>query len=113
MVKRKKVNPIHARTGPYYKIGTVKGLVNEGKVVIRSQALESALNDFGWELVDILDAFKKLQRKHFYKTANSNFIPDLPIDYYKARDLKGEDIYTHFYIDKETQVLQVDSFKRI
>ena len=81
--------------------------------MIRSQALESALNDFGWELIDILDAFKKLQRKHFHKTENSYFNKDLPIDYYKARDLKGEDVYTHFYIDKEMNVLQVDSFKKI
>jgi len=35
------------------------------------------------------------------------------IDYYKAHGLKGEDVYTHFYIDTETELLIVDSFKKI
>ncbi len=113
MVKRKKENPIRRRTGAYYSLRVVKALAKARNVVIRAQALESALKDFGWELTDILDAFKKLQQKHFYKTENSYFNKDLPIDYYKAYGLKGEDVYTHFYIDKKTNVLLVDSFKKI
>ena len=113
MVKRKKENAIHGRTGPYYSLGVVKGLAKAGEVLVRHEALESARKDFGWELSDILDAFKELQLKHFYKTENSHFVPDLAIDYYKAYRLKGEDVYTHFYIDKETNVLLVDSFKKI
>ena len=60
MVKRKKGNRIHGRTGPYYSLGVVKGLVKTGNILIREKALDSALKDFGWESPDILDALKKI-----------------------------------------------------
>ena len=113
VVKRKKGNRIQGRTGPYYSLGVVKGLVKTGNILIREKALDSALKDFGWEVSDILDALKKLQPKHFYKPGESYFTPKIPFDFYKAYNLKGEDVYIHFYIDKETELLIVDSFKRI
>ena len=113
MVKRKKGNRIHGRTGPYYSLGKVKKLVKTGKVLIRGNALDGARYSFGWEVSDILDALKKLQIKHFHKSEKSHFTPKMPVDYYKARGLKGEDVYTHFYIDNEIELLIVDSFKQI
>jgi len=113
MVKRKGRYRIQSRTGPYYSLGVVKGLVKAENVVIRGEAKDSADKAFGWGLSDILDALMKLQPKHFYKTEPSHFGPKFPIDVYKAWGLKGENVYTHFYIDNETNLLMVDSFKEI
>lgn len=113
MVQRKKGNRTSGRTACFYSLAVVKGLVKTGNVLIRGKSLDSALSDFGWESTDILDALKKLQPKHFYKSEESYFTPKIPIDYYKAHGLKGEDVYTHFYIDTETKLLIVDSFKKI
>jgi len=35
------------------------------------------------------------------------------MDFYKARRLKGENVYTHFYIDDDVPCLVVNSFKQI
>ncbi|MEA2039713.1 MAG: type II toxin-antitoxin system MqsR family toxin [Thermodesulfobacteriota bacterium] len=113
MVKKKKRQHVYGRTEPYYSLGKVKKLIETEKYIIRRNALEGARKDFAWELPDILDALKKLQPKHFYKPGESYFAPKIPIDFYKAYNLKGEDVYIHFYIDKETEILIVDSFKRI
>jgi len=113
MVKRKKGDRIHGRTGPYYSLGIAKGLVKTGNVRIRHEAQESARKDFGWELPDMLDALKKLQPKHFHKPGESYFTPKIPFDFYKAYNLKGEDVYIHFYIDNEADLLMIDSFKKI
>ena len=113
MVKRKTRHQIQGRTGPYYSLGVVKGLVKNGDVRILNKPRKSADKDFGWDSADILDALMKLQLKHFYKPELSNFEPHFPIDVYKARGLKGENVYTHFYIDNETNLLVVQSFKEI
>ena len=113
MVKKKKKGHAYARTKPFYSLGKVKKLVETGRVLIRGKVLNDARNDFGWETSDILDALKKLQHKHFYKPGESNFTPKIPFDFYKARNLKGENIYTHFYIDNDINMLIVDSFKEI
>lgn len=68
---------------------------------------------FGWGMDNILDAFLKLKPQHFYKTDVSRINPENVIDYYKARGLKGENIYTHFYIDDEAEFLIINSFKKI
>jgi hypothetical protein len=81
--------------------------------LIREKAREGADKAFGWNSDDILDALMKLQPKHFYKTELSNFEPHFPIDVYKARGIKGENVYTHFYVDNETNRLIIQSFKEI
>lgn len=113
MVKRKRRQRIQGRTEPYYSLGVVKGLVKAGKVVISEKARDTADKAFGWGVADILDALTKLQPSHFYKPGLSNFEPHFPIDFYKARGLKGENVYIHFYVDDETNLLMVDSFKEI
>ncbi len=113
MVKKKKKGPAYARTKPFYSLGRVKKLVKIGKVLIRGNARDGARDSFEWEVSDILDALNKLQIKHFHKREESNFTPKIPFDFYKAHDLKGEDVYTHFYIDNDIDMLIVDSFKKI
>ena len=64
-------------------------------------------------LVDIIDALCKLQPKHFYKSDTSKVKPTVVLDFYKAVGLKGENIYTHFYVDDQSKVFVINSFKRI
>lgn len=101
------------RTGPFYSLARVKGLVKAGNYVIREEAKDIARKAFGWDESDMRDALMKLQASHFYKPGLSNFEPRFPIDFYKARGLKGENVYIHFYIDDETNLLMVDSLKEI
>ena len=75
--------------------------------------MDGANDAFGWGFADILDALIKLQPKHFYKKAVARFDPKIVLDFYKATGLKGENVYTHFYIDDELNKLIVNSFKEI
>ena len=96
----------------FYLLYEVKELVSQGKVLIAPNALSTALRDFGWETGDILDALSKLQRKHYYKTDRFEKDIMIELDYYKARPLKGENVYIHFYIDPDDNMLIINSFKR-
>ena len=98
---------------PFYRLGEVRSLILAGRVCIRRNSSRDARNDFGWDTCDIVDAMSKLQLKHFYKSAASRTDPSVVLDFYKARGLKGEDVYTHFYIDDRHDVLVINSFKRI
>ena len=40
-------------------------------------------------------------------------MPSIILDVYKAPGLKGEDVYTHFYIDGDAELLIVNSFKQL
>jgi hypothetical protein len=106
---KKKQGRIQQR--PAYGLTRVKQLVQKGNVYIRGNALDSARQDFGWLSDDIIGALKKLQSKHFYKSEPSRIKPPIMVDYYKAHGLKGENVYLHFYIEKET--LTVNSFKKL
>ena len=89
-------------------------LVRDEKVDITGDALNDAKDFFGWKTADILDAFKKLQlKKHFRKRMKKYSDSNITYDVYKAYGLKGENVYTHFYIDDETGRLIIDSFKEI
>lgn len=95
----------------YYKLSEVVLKINSGQFLINSNAIRHAFQDFGWETSDIKHIYKKLQPKHFYKSAVSRSKPGLVIDVYKAH-LNGEDVYTHFYIDDTSNKLIINSFKR-
>jgi len=109
--KRKKGSK-PGRSKAYYSLQDVRKHIVEGKVLIRSNATRDALNDFGWGTNDILDALKKLKLKHYHKTEPYRSNPTVKVDYYKARNLKGENVYTHFYIN-ENDELVINSFKEI
>lgn len=98
---------------PLYPLDEIKNLVVEDRIVIRSNALRTALDDFEFEMDDIKKAISLLQLKHFYKSENSKIIDRLILDVYKARNLLGENIYTHLYIDDNSGQLIINSFKRL
>jgi hypothetical protein len=109
-MKKKAPSPKTKRQIPTYPLKKVRLLIDEDKVVIRENALQSALADFGWKVDDILKALKKLQPRHFCKSEKSMVKnPEVTIDFYKADDIMGEDVYTHFYIDEGTLI--INSFK--
>ncbi len=97
----------------HYPLEQVKALVRKGKWRVNSNALRSADNDFGWGVEDIKDAILALRTSHYTKTEPSNVKPAIMVDYYKAYNLKKENIYTHFYIDNDEVWVIINSFKRI
>ena len=99
-------------SGGHHPLIEIRRLKHRRKYLINSNALESARQDFGWIKQDIIDALNKLQHKHYHKTNASRVKPGVMIDFYRARGLKGEDIYTHFYVDPDSGKLVINSFKR-
>lgn len=79
--------------------------------MILVQASRGAWLSFGWRQADILDAVARLQVKHFYKREPYRENPSIEMDNYKARGLKGENVYTHFHV--EDGLLIISSFKKI
>jgi len=106
--KRKSVRRLYIRS--YYRLEEVIQKINNGQVIIRSNAEDDAYQQFGWGLSDITNAYRKLRPKHFHNTGVSEYIPGVVIDAYKAT-INGEKIYTHFYINDETKYLIINSFK--
>ena len=107
--KRKSTKVPHPTS--YYRLAEVVQKINSGQWLIRSNAIRDAYKEFGWGIFDIINAYRMLKPKHFYKTDSSKAKPGLVIDVYKAR-LNGEDVYTHFYIDDAFNKLIINSFKR-
>jgi len=101
-----------SRRKSFYKLSEIRQKIAAGNVLINSNAKRCAFQDFGWGMEDILNAYRNLRPKHFYKTASYKGRPTVAVDYYKA-NLYGEDIYTHFYIDDTEKKLVINSFKKI
>jgi hypothetical protein len=80
--------------GSYYPLHEIRLRIKKGKVQVTGTAYSCALQDFGWGEKDILDAVRKLKPWHFYKTEECRVDPGQMVDYYKARGLKGENVYT-------------------
>lgn len=99
-------------SGGRHPLIEIKRLKHRLKYLINPNALESARQGFGWLKQDIVDALNKLQNKHYIKTVSSNHKPGVMIDMYQAFGLKGENIYTHFYVDPDSGKLIINSFKR-
>lgn len=102
-----------AREGSHYQLSEVRDLIKSGKVILRENALAEARKAFGWSSEDILVALSALKPSHFHKSEKSFYTPLIVLDFYKARGLKGENVYTHFYIKDHTDELVVNSFKEI
>ncbi|MBA7714630.1 hypothetical protein ES703_123659 [subsurface metagenome] len=111
MAKRKRKRKHIPRPRSYYGLSEVIRKINNGQFIIRPNATQHALEDFGWGISEIKKAYNILKAKHFYKTDASKINPLWVVDIYKAR-LIGEDIYTHFYIDDTVGILVINSFKR-
>ena len=108
---------------PHYPLSTVKGLIRQGEILIRQNAIESALNDFGWTTVEIKKCLLKLNDKYhpddreknrFYKTEDHRNFPHTKMDYYKCQNImEGMNVYTHFYIHPDSGKLIISSFKEL
>jgi len=98
---------------PEIPLSEVKQLIRDGTVRIRQDVRQDALNDFGWDTDGILGALLNLKTEHFHKRDVSKRNPWHVYDFYKARGLCGEDVYTHFYVDPDDGYLVINSFKRI
>jgi len=107
MAKRRK-----QRVAPksYYSLTEVVQKINEGHVIIKSNAARDAFQLFGWGLSDIFDAYRKLQPRHFHKTDASRAKSGVYLDIYEAT-INGERIYTHFYINDQS-ILVINSLHR-
>jgi len=78
---------------------------------VTDEALYSAEDAFGWNLEDIENALMRLMPKHWYKSEHRFDNPKIWVDYYRARNIMGENIYTHFYVEED--ILIIDSFKEL
>lgn len=97
------------RNNAYYSKKRIIELISQDKVFISEAVRSSAADDFGWGYVDICSALKALQIKDCYKAETRHQEPEIWVDYYRSY-VKGEHVYTHFYVNKDG-LLVVDSFK--
>jgi len=109
--KKRKRAASGGRSQPYYSLKTIFKCIKDGRVRLEPKVLHTAYRDFGWGTEKILDALKKLRRRHYYKTEplRTNASTRIHVDYYRAKGLKGENVYTHFHIDDDHLV--IGSFK--
>lgn len=104
------------RDKPYYSLAQVRQLAQqEGGCLINEKARRTALADFGWGIDEIKRAVSLLKVSDFYKSEfkydNPKITAHIYVDTYKAKNLLGERVYTHFRI--EDGKLVICSFKEI
>ena len=99
------------RDKAYYSKRQIRNLVSQGNIQLTEQARISAHDDFGWDINDICSALLVLAIKDCYKSQTRFDNPHIWVDYYRAYGLKGENVYTHFYVDSGNLI--IDSFKEI
>jgi len=104
--------PKKQRAAPksYYPLTDVLQKINSEQFLIRKNAEDSALDDFGWNRPKIIDVIKLLEERHFCMSIPSNRNAWWVYDVYKAR-LLGENVYIHLYIDDTDGILIINSFK--
>lgn len=95
----------------HYDLALIRQYISDGKLHIPGRVKKSAEDAFGWQTEDIKKAISLLKAKHFHKTEKNWDNPSIYVDYYKARNLMGENIYTHFHIEDDKLI--VASFKEI
>lgn len=97
---------------PSYSRADIAEKIESGNVFITGRALGDAYNDFHWEEEDILEAISRLKPNDCYKTEECENCPGAMMDFYRVDDLMDEkDVYTHFFIDPNTERLVINSFK--
>jgi hypothetical protein len=99
------------RNRAYYSKKQIRNLISQDNVQLTEPARISAHDDFGWDIDDICSALLALPMKDCYKSETRFDNPHIWVDYYRSYGLKGENVYTHFYID--SGYLIIDSFKEI
>lgn len=99
------------RNKAYHSLNRVRSAIKRMEYIIEQEAQDNAVNYFGWSIEDIERAFLKLQAKHFSHSKKHFTNPSIWVDHYRAKNLMGEDVYTHFHFEEEILVIQ--SLKRI
>ncbi len=83
---------------PSYPLKDVKQLIRANHVFIQPNAIVDAWDDFGWRSDDIKKCLLKLndkyyshnrEKNHFHKTKPHRQFPDTMLDYYKAKNIMG------------------------
>jgi hypothetical protein len=95
----------------YYSKKKIRSLIENGAVHITEWAIETAKKHFGWGYDSICNAILKIPTSCCYKRDVRYDSPKIWVDYYRANNIMGENIYTHFYIEDETLI--IDSFKEL
>jgi len=95
----------------YYDLRVVKEKIKKNEIKINRNAAISAQEDFKWKSEDIKKVYLKLKPIHFDIT-DQNTTNHLYMDTYKIRNIDGEDVYTHFYIN-QSGTLIISSFKKL
>jgi len=110
-----KVFRLTRKLQPSYDLRHVQSLIRQGKYLVKDNALGAAYDDFGWTGFEIQEVMCKLKPKHFRKSAPSQKIPGIMIDYYAVRKIKGESVYLHFYVTYEgsDELVIINSFHRL
>ena len=94
--------------GPTYPLSLIKGLLSEGSYVVRTSALDSAL-ELGLDDEDIYDCIvNQLQETHFYKTMESEKKKGLMQDVYYIT-YQGVRLYVKLQVNVQAVVV---SFKQ-
>jgi len=107
MAKTKKQR---AAPNSQYPLTEVLQKIDSGEFLIRQNAEDSGLADFGWNRPRIIEAIKLLKERHFCMSITCNTNAWWFYDVYKAR-LFGENVYIHLYIDDTDAMLIINSFK--
>ena len=99
----------------YYNLTDIRKKIDDGDYFINHDVTRSAFQDFGWGAPEIKGALRKLKDEHHIQTApyrnrRSQIIPGVMVGYYEGH-INGEDIYTHFYVDRSGKLI-VNSFKK-
>lgn len=110
MSKAKQKRKHIRRPESFYKFSDVLQKIDSGQCIIRKNAEDSALADFGWNRPAIIKAIKLLKEKHFCTSITSTRNAWWVFDVYKAR-LLGENLYIHLYIDHTDGMLIINSLK--
>lgn len=101
---------------PTYDLSEVQQLVKLGAFDLNFIARKTAKDHFGWKKATVGKAMLKLKksrtpRGHFYKSAPRYDNPRVWVDYYKAPNLMGEDVYIHFRVENDRVI--ICSFKKL
>ena len=96
---------------PAYSKNQLRDLLQNDHYLVSKGAKKTALDDFGWRDRDIKKAILALRKKDFHKTTENWDNPSIKVDYYRAKGLMGENVYTHFHV--EDGELIISSFKEL
>jgi hypothetical protein len=99
-------------SNPKAIVSQVKRLVRKGHLKVRDNALFDANADFAWDYSDIRDVLLALHAGDYYKSEPSECVRGQTVHFFKARSLRGQDVYIHLYVD-DGQYVVLNSFKSL